>query len=202
MSENNFLERGSVTISSNLDRATIAYPNNQTKHKLSLDVTEGGHLRGFVQPSTATDKLNLGAIKKQIKSGSFNPDLPDYARLAYSEVPDRDGVMTQVAEFVYDDIVMPDGKPLTMPASSPSAFLFTQKLVEMENKPLPDKGEKEEAAVHGYLTDINGKLYTPAAWRRRAKNGEMFLSGDCQEFDREKYLAAKGKKAKAPALDD
>lgn len=186
-------ENGKFTVNSDLTKATVKYPHDDIPRQIDLSVTTNGHLRGFVQPAAPSEKLALGSIKKLIKQGDFNPDLNDYAKLVYREVPDQNGVIRLVADWVYEDIQIND-QSLTMPAGSPSAILFTEKIAKMEKLPMPEKGQREEAILHGYVTDIKGNLYTPSLWRRKGQDDSMFFSGDNNLFDREKYLAAIGKK--------
>ncbi|MBO6550018.1 MAG: hypothetical protein JJ964_10410 [Rhizobiales bacterium] len=189
---------GKLTINSNLERAKLRYPNSDNYHDINLSVTEAGHLTGFVQPASPTQKLHLRAVKKQIANGTFQPNLPSYAKLDYREIVDQNGEVRMAADFVFEDVNI-NGKPLTLPAGSPSVFIFTEKLSQFENKPFPKKGEKEPAALHAYAVDAEGNLYTPACWRRKGNDGQTFFSGHAKEFDRKKYLA--NKKSSEPVME-
>ena len=197
MSNNQFIERGKVTINSGIERGTIAAPNDATRRKVNFDVTARGHLSGFVQPANDRETIALRMMKKQIRARTYVPDMPAYAALEYREVPNRDGVLVTIGEFVFQDVTMGDGSPLRMAPGS--VFLFNH----LEQLP-PELTEGERAAFSGFAVDWQGNLTEPAAWRRQT-DGRTFYSGDNRPFNLERYLAARATTkdgGAAPTLPD
>ncbi len=194
MSENNYVERGSATVGNNLENGSIAQPNDPTKRKVKFEVTSGGNLRGFVQPSGHQEEIALKAAKKKMARQEYEPDTPAYADFGYAEYADRDGVIKHQGVFIYNDIEMADGNPLAM---KPGEVLLFNHLDELEGDE-PIQGER--AAFSGYAADLQGNLTIPALWRR-GSGKEVFYGGDNQAFDREAYLEAKGQKKQETLAD-
>ncbi len=203
MSENNYVERGSIKITNNIEKAQIAHPNDPTKRRLKLQVTSGGNLRGFVQPEGHGEEIKLKAIKKQLQAGNYEPETPDYAEFGYVEKNDpktgqpyvtEHGEIRSFPTFTYKDVTMSDGSPLTM---SPGEVILFNHLDELQGKPI-EKGER--AAFSGWATDLKGNLTQPSAWRRE-KDGEIFYSGTNEDFDLAQYLEAKGVKKSKDITD-